>query len=160
MRRCEEATTGTPGPGASLPDSMPLLPIRSPSCSMCTKTGLHDMAELCALPRRYTEALELDPEKGSLHRLYANRSLAYLKALRASEALRDADLALSHAPLWPKAHWRRAAALRELGRAPEAVAAFRSAWRLDKGAFLSQVFRPALRLSHACMHAHAAPGAA
>ena len=91
------------------------------------------MYNACVTTNRYTEALELGPEKGCVHKLYANRSLAHLKAQRCTEALRDAELTVAAAPLWPKAHWRQGAALRELKRMPEAVAAFHRAWQLNKG---------------------------
>lgn len=84
------------------------------------------------LPGRYSEAIELLPGKEGLHTLHSNRSLAYYKAQRYSDALADADAAVALATRWPKAHWRRAAALLALKRAPEAVLAYRVAWRLDK----------------------------
>lgn len=81
---------------------------------------------------RYSEAIELCPGKDGLHTLHSNRSLAYYKAQRYRDALADADAAVALAPRWPKAHWRRAAALLALKRAPEAVLAYREAWRLDR----------------------------
>ncbi|EIE23252.1 hypothetical protein COCSUDRAFT_63608 [Coccomyxa subellipsoidea C-169] len=45
----------------------------------------------------YTEALELLPDKISRSKIYCNRSLAYLKALRYSEALDDAEGTASEA---------------------------------------------------------------
>jgi tetratricopeptide (TPR) repeat protein len=79
--------------------------------------------------RRYSEAINLQPGKEGLPALYSNRSLAYFKAQRYGEALADAEAASSLAPAWHKAHWRRAAALAALKRAPEAADAFHAAWR-------------------------------
>lgn len=68
--------------------------------------------------------------------MYADvyRSLAFLKGLRYSEALQDADAAVAINEKWPKAHWRRGAALKELKNVPKAVLAFYRAWDLSKGA--------------------------
>lgn len=83
---------------------------------------------------RYSEALELQPDKAALPALHSNRSAAYCKAGRSAEALADADEASRLAPGWHKAHWRRGAALLALKRGPEAVLAYREAWRLAAGA--------------------------
>ncbi len=84
--------------------------------------------------RRYTEALELLPDKISRSKIYCNRSLAYLKALKYSEALDDAEGAVGCNSEWGKAHWRKGAALKELKRIPAAVSAFHKACQLSKGA--------------------------
>ena len=75
----------------------------------------------------------MSPDRISRSKLYCNRSLAYLKALRSSEALEDAESAIQCNPNWGKAHWRRGAALKEVERVPEAVSAFHRAWQLSKG---------------------------
>ena len=82
---------------------------------------------------RYTEAIQVKPDKAGLHLLYSNRSLAYFKAQHCTEALRDADTAVLLAPQWHKGHWRRGAALMGLRQVPEAVLAYCEAWRLSKG---------------------------
>ncbi|KAL4859604.1 Serine/threonine-protein phosphatase T [Chlorella vulgaris] len=82
---------------------------------------------------RYSEAIDLMPGKDSLPALHSNRSLAYMKALRYEDALQDADAAARLSPGWYKAHWRRAVALLAIKRTPEAVLAFREAWRLADG---------------------------
>lgn len=82
---------------------------------------------------RYSEAIDLMPGKDGLPALHSNRSLAYMKALRYEDALQDADAAARLSPGWYKAHWRRAVALLAIKRTPEAVLAFREAWRLADG---------------------------
>jgi len=99
----------------------------------CINAHQHFVVHLHSAPEcRYSEAIELCPGKEGLHTLHSNRSLAYYKAQRYSYALADADAAAALAPRWPKAHWRRAAALLALKRTPEAVLAYREAWRLDR----------------------------
>lgn len=63
--------------------------------------------------------------------VYSNRSLAYCKAGRYHEALADADAALALHASWPKAHFRRGAALCGLRRGVEAVDAHAEALRLS-----------------------------
>lgn len=75
-------------------------------------------------------------DKASRCKIHCNRSLAYLKGLRLSEALEDAEAAILCKPDWCKAHWRRGAALKELKRTPDAVSAFHTAWQLSKGAYV------------------------
>lgn len=93
---------------------------------------LHQNSDIAEL-HRYTEILELVPDKNSRCKIYCNRSLAYVRALRHSEALQDAEAAIECNPSWCKAHWRRGAALKELKRMPHAVAAFLRAWQLSRG---------------------------
>ncbi len=62
--------------------------------------------------------------------LHGNLSIALARAGRHAEALSAADAAAAAAPGWPKAHWRRGAALLALGDAPGAVAAYAEARRL------------------------------
>lgn len=85
------------------------------------------------LPCRYSEALELQPDRAALPALHSNRSAAYCRAGRHAQALADADEAARLAPGWHKAHWRRGAALLALKRTPEAVLAYRDAWLLAAG---------------------------
>ena len=89
----------------------------------------HNGGVLC----RYTEALVLAPDKDTLKRLYSNRSFAYAKASRYAESLADADIAVSLAPSWDKAHYRKGVALRGLKQHYDAAKAFRSAWLINKG---------------------------
>jgi len=77
--------------------------------------------EYAAAIEAYTRSLELDP---SQHLCYSNRSAAYLKlGGSAPEALRDAEKCVELAPEWPKGFSRQAAALQELKRWDEAIAA-------------------------------------
>jgi len=77
--------------------------------------------EYAAAVEAYTRSLELDP---SQHLCYSNRSAAYLKlGGSAPEALRDAEKCVELAPEWPKGFSRLAAALQELKRWDEAIAA-------------------------------------
>lgn len=82
---------------------------------------------------RYSEAIDLKPDKAALPALHSNRCLAYMKAQRYGDALRDAEAAARLAPGWSKAHWRCGTALLALKRTPEAVLAFLEAWRLAAG---------------------------
>lgn len=82
---------------------------------------------------RYTEALEVCPDKSMLHKLYSNRSMAYMKASRYAEALKDAEEALCLAPTWDKAHYRKGSALQCLKQYAQAASSFQSAWHLSKG---------------------------
>lgn len=101
-------------------------------------TGVHDLQRFvwcCS----YTQALELlahsraaDGGAGR-HRLLANRSLAYGRAGRWSDALSDATAATEEAPKWDKGYWRKGAALAGLRRSLEAVAAYHRAWELSGG---------------------------
>ncbi|CAG0880455.1 unnamed protein product [Darwinula stevensoni] len=56
--------------------------------------------------------------------VYSNRSLAYQRLGRAEEALRDAESAVTLRPKWAKAHYRRGAGQRSLGRVEEAFISF------------------------------------
>ena len=67
--------------------------------------------------------------------MLCNRSLAYSKALRYAEALADAEQAISLAPSWEKAHYRKGTALIGLKEHPEAALAFKNAWQLNPGRF-------------------------
>lgn len=87
-------------------------------------------------PCRYSEALELHPDKAALHLLHANRSAAYCQGGRPEDALADGDAAARLSPLWAKGHWRRGAALLALRRHPEAALAYQQAWKLSKGGWL------------------------
>ena len=90
-------------------------------------------SKLAACHRRYTEALELHPDKAALHLLHANRSAAYCQGGRLEDALAAGDAAARLSPQWAKGHWRRGAALLALRRHPEAALAYQQAWRLSKG---------------------------
>ena len=82
---------------------------------------------------RYSEAIEICSDKDALKRLYSNRSLAFAKAGRFSEALQDANEAVAISEFWDKAHLRKGAALRGLKQHVEAAQSFRVAWQLSKG---------------------------
>jgi hypothetical protein len=86
--------------------------------------------DLRAAAARYAEALAAAPDRAGAHFLHGNLSIALARAGRHAEALAAADAAAAAAPSWPKAHWRRAAALLALGDAPGAVAAYAEARRL------------------------------
>ena len=112
---------------------------RSPGCrcAFCaispplkTKASLHHTNHVHG---RYTEAIEICPDKDALRRLHSNRSLAFGKAGRYAEALQDADRAISLSPCWDKAHLRKGAALQGLKRHADAAQSFRDAWHLSKG---------------------------
>ena len=75
--------------------------------------------------------LELQPE--AQYKVYSNRSLAYAKAGRFKEALRDAQEAVRLSPDWPKGHWRMGIACVGMKQIPLAVDSFATCWRLNKG---------------------------
>ena len=69
----------------------------------------------------YTRVVEKAPDNASS---WIHRSATLLKLSRPTEALADAEKAVTLAPKNPKAHLRRGMALFELGRKPEARACF------------------------------------
>lgn len=77
--------------------------------------------EYQAAVEAYTQSLELEPGQ---HLCYSNRSAAYLKlGGSAEQALRDAEQCVALAPNWAKGYSRQAAALQELKRWEDALAA-------------------------------------
>ncbi|RXG73925.1 Stress-induced-phosphoprotein 1 [Armadillidium vulgare] len=76
----------------------------------------------------YTHAIEIDPDN---HVLYSNRSAAYAKMDKFTEALEDAEKTVSLKPDWTKGYSRKGAALAFLHRYPEAVAAYEKGLSLD-----------------------------
>lgn len=81
--------------------------------------------------RRYSEAIATKPDRDGLCFLYGNRCLAYCRAHRYQDALRDADNAIAVAPRWGKGHWRRGMAHLGLKLYAPAVMDFLEAWRLQ-----------------------------
>ncbi|KAJ0393197.1 hypothetical protein P43SY_008620 [Pythium insidiosum] len=75
----------------------------------------------------YTKAIEMDPTS---HILYGNRSAAYHRLKKYSEALRDAVKATELDYTWVKGHYRKASALAYLERFQEAAEAFDRAFEL------------------------------
>ncbi|XP_050051955.2 tetratricopeptide repeat protein 28-like [Dermacentor andersoni] len=76
----------------------------------------------------YTEALALDPAN---HVLYSNRSAAYVRLGKYTQALQDAAKARELNPRWAKAYYRQGVALQCLGRHADALAAFASGLNQD-----------------------------
>lgn len=74
---------------------------------------------------KYTECLELSVEREGRDKLLSNRSMAYCKARRFEEALRDAEDCTGMAPRWEKGWWRMAQALFGLKRYDEAIDAYK-----------------------------------
>jgi len=70
----------------------------------------------------YTKAIGLDPEN---HVLYSNRSGAYLRAGKVTEALSDALCCIDHCVGWAKGYNRKGAALHALGRLHDAACAYK-----------------------------------
>jgi len=75
----------------------------------------------------YTEALKLNPTK----EYYGNRSLAYVKAGKFTEALADAEKCVAADPNWLRGYQRKGTALQNLKRYAEAVAAFKKGLELE-----------------------------
>jgi tetratricopeptide (TPR) repeat protein len=77
----------------------------------------------------------LDAEGSSViaHFAHSNRSLCFIKTLRFTEALHEADCAIALKPEWAKGWGRKAAALHALGRMRESLTAAQRALSLDQG---------------------------
>lgn len=73
-----------------------------------------DMASLifgCSLTIWFNQAIMLDPADATL---YSNRSFCHLKIGAARDALVDANACIGLQPDWPKAYYRKGAALMSL----------------------------------------------
>jgi len=69
----------------------------------------------------YTYATEMDPKN---HVYFTNRSMCYAAMKKWDKSLRDADKSISLNKSWEKGHYRRGAALQNLGQAKEAMEAY------------------------------------
>lgn len=85
--------------------------------------GKYDEAVKC-----YTEGIAVDP---SNHVLYSNRSAAYAKAEKYSQALEDAEKTVTLQPTWAKGYSRKGSALAYLGNIEESIKAYETALQLD-----------------------------
>lgn len=93
-----------------------------------------------AVSSRYSDALDLGHGSNiGLHKLYGNRSLAYIKAQRYHKAITDAERCIELAPQWPKGYWRLGMALLGLKQTLQAIQAFAKCWRLDHSTVVSTV---------------------
>jgi histone-lysine N-methyltransferase SETD3 len=81
----------------------------------------------------YTKAIEEERKEktDTVHTLLANRSVAWREQKQYVDALNDAEMVVKMKPDWARGHLRRAQALKELMRLPEAVASFEKARQLD-----------------------------
>ena len=99
-----------------------------------------------ARPRRATAAMPAVPRAEALllygeaiagapgdHKLFGNRSAAYLALGRYEEAAWDARQAAALAPTWPKAHYRLGCALMGLSHWAEAAQVLRHGVALEPG---------------------------
>lgn len=78
----------------------------------------------------YDKAFSMDPED---HLVLSNRSVSKLRLGNPGSALDDADLAAGVKPDWPKAHLRRANALKVMGNHEEAFKAYFACLVLEGG---------------------------
>jgi stress-induced-phosphoprotein 1 len=69
----------------------------------------------------YSDAIKLDEAN---HVLYSNRSAAYLKAGKLSDALSDAEKTIQINPSWPKGYSRKGAVLFALEKFDEAFTTY------------------------------------
>jgi tetratricopeptide (TPR) repeat protein len=99
----------------------------------------------------YTRALSAGGER---HVLLANRAAAWLASGDAPHALKDAQESVQANGGFPQGHARVGAALMALGRAPEAVKAFRKALELDPS---SETIKTNLKVARAAAKAAAEP---
>ncbi|XP_023246002.1 stress-induced-phosphoprotein 1 isoform X2 [Copidosoma floridanum] len=76
----------------------------------------------------YTQAIDLDK---SNHVLYSNRSAAYAKAGKYSQALEDADKTVTLKPDWAKGYSRKGSALAYLGRLDDSINTYEKGLMLD-----------------------------
>jgi len=70
---------------------------------------------------RYTTAIDLNPKDSTL---YSNRSFVHLKMRNYYYANRDADVAIELNQSWPKAHYRKAEVLAEVGQYDSALLSY------------------------------------
>lgn len=80
---------------------------------------------------KYTECLELSAGREGRDKLLSNRSMAYCKARRFDEALRDAEECARIVPRWEKGWWRMGQALFGLKRYDEAIDAYKKCLDID-----------------------------
>ncbi|XP_065207806.1 stress-induced-phosphoprotein 1 [Planococcus citri] len=76
----------------------------------------------------YSEAINLDQKN---HVLYSNRSAAYCKCAKYTEALADAEKTVSIKPDWPKGYSRLGSAYYSLGQFEKAVDAYETGLKYD-----------------------------
>ena len=81
---------------------------------------------------RYTQAIQICPDKDTLKLLYSNRSMAHSKSLKYKAAREDAENVIQLAPDWAKGYWRLGSALSGLGDVPGSEEAFYQCWKRDK----------------------------
>lgn len=95
---------------------------------------------------KFNKAMALEP---SICRLLARRAELLLEMKNFSQAIKDADIMCQLRPLWPKAHYIKAAAFRGAGRSEEALqeyfycVALKSDWiavKLEAQKILSHMF--------------------
>ncbi|CAM9713519.1 unnamed protein product [Ectocarpus sp. 6 AP-2014] len=94
------------------------------------KAGDVDEAIVC-----FSKAIELDMDNtsGQLHVHYSNRSAAFLKQNKATEALMDAERCVEVNPSWAKGYSRMGTALFRLGRHDKAAAAYSKGLEREPG---------------------------
>ena len=76
----------------------------------------------------YSQAIALNPRDAVLH---SNRSFSFLRLGLTARAIVDADEAIRLKPSWPKGHFRRAAALSQVGLHERALESYSFAAALD-----------------------------
>lgn len=86
----------------------------------------------------FSRGLELSSGSPSEHLLYSNRSAAYCLLEDFERALQDAETAIKLQPEWPRGYSRKGAALHNLKRYNEAIAAYQRGLELDPASDVMQ----------------------
>lgn len=140
------------GPGIGGPSAHSDILSTSPPDTLSSRNALIEeikrRGRLCVVNKHYPDADALygkgieilsspidggdeNADKKDTAILYSNRSLVRMSMGKITEALEDADAAVTNDPTYVKAHWRRGQASNACGNTSEAIIAFEKALELD-----------------------------